>query len=77
MTTEPKKKHRMNVNFADSTYRVLEDLATKQGKTKAEILRDVITLGKYIQDTKDEGGHILIERGGKTYELLMASDIAT
>ena len=70
MTQEPEKKHRMNVNFADSTYRVLEELATKQGKTKAEILRDVIALAKYIQDTKDVGGHVVIERDGKTYELI-------
>ena len=64
------KKHRLNVNFAESTYLALEDLARRQGKTKAEVIRDVIALAKYIQETRDEGGHILVERKGKTHELV-------
>ena len=69
MTTEP-KKYRLNVNFAASTYEALEELARKQGKTKAEVLRDAIALAKYFQETREKGEHILIERGGRTSELV-------
>ena len=66
------KKYRLNVNFAESTYKTLEELARKQGKNKAEVIRDVIALAKYIQDTRDEGGHILVQRkGGKMQELVL------
>ena len=69
-SNESKGRHRLNVNFAASTYEALEELARKQGKSKAEVLRDVIALAKYIQDTRDQGGHILVEREGKTLELV-------
>ncbi len=70
MTTEA-KKYRVNVNFAESTYRILEELARKQGKTKGDILRDAIALANHIQDARDDGGHILIERHGRTSELIL------
>jgi len=63
-------RHRLNVNFAASTYEALEELARKQGKTKAEVLRDVIGLAKFIQDERDQGNHIVVERGNKTYEIV-------
>ena len=70
MTTEA-KKYRVNVNFAESTYRTLEELARKQGKTKGDILRDAISLAKYIQDARDDGGQFLVKRHGRTSELVL------
>lgn len=61
--------HRVNVEFADSTYAALEQLARRKGKTKAATLRDVIALAKWIEDTRDEGHHILVERKGKIREI--------
>jgi predicted DNA-binding protein len=61
--------HRVNVNFAESTYAALEDLAKRKGKTKAEVLRDAIALEKWFQDTREQGAKILVERDGKTREL--------
>jgi len=74
MTTETKtitKNHRLTVIFADSTYKVLEELSAKKGKSKAEILRDVISLSKYFEDVKSEGGRILVERGSTTREIVI------
>jgi len=61
--------HRVSVEFSDSTYEVLEQLARRKGKTKATTLRDVIALAKWIEDTRDEGSHILVERNGKIREI--------
>ena len=70
MAQAKKGGHRITVNFADSTYEALQELAQKRGKSMAEILRDVIALGKYVEDTRGEGGHILVERGGTTREVV-------
>jgi predicted DNA-binding protein len=61
--------HRVNVEFADSTYEALEQLARRKGKTKAATLRDVIALAKWIDDTREAGDHILVERNGKIREI--------
>lgn len=61
--------HRVNVEFSDSTYEALEQLARRKGRTKAATLRDVIALAKWIDDTREEGGHILVERKGKIREI--------
>lgn len=63
------RTHSVNVNFAEGTYRILEELARKQGKTKGDILRDAIALAKYIQDARDDGGRVLVKRRGRTSEL--------
>jgi len=65
------KGHRLTVIFAESTYMVLEDLAKRKGKSKAEVLRDAISLSKYLEDVKSEGGRILVERGGTTREIVI------
>jgi len=65
------KGHRLTVIFADSTYMALEDLAKRKGKSKAEVLRDVISLSKYLEDVKSEGGRILVERGNTIREIVI------
>ena len=65
-----KSGHRITVNFANSTYEALQDLAQRKGKSMAEVLRDVIALGKYVEDTRSAGGHILVERDGTTREVI-------
>lgn len=53
---------RLNVEFSDEINGVLEDLARKQKTTKAEVLRRSIALGKWFQETREEGSRIVVER---------------
>jgi predicted DNA-binding protein len=63
---------RLNVSFSSSTYQALEELAEKKGTSMAEVLRDAIQLEKYVDDTRAEGGKILVERpDGKVRELVI------
>ncbi len=62
---------RVHVNFTPSAYKTLEELAESKGKTVSETLRDAIALEKYFEDTKREGGKILVERpNGEIRELI-------
>jgi predicted RNase H-like HicB family nuclease len=63
-------KRPVKVNFSPRAFAVLEELATEQGKTLSEVLRDAIALEKYVADTRREGGRILVEREGTVRELL-------
>lgn len=62
--------YRVNVQFSESVYQTLMDLARRRGKTKAETLRDVIALAKWLDEARAQGGHILVERDGKIRELV-------
>jgi len=61
---------RVHVNFTPSAYQTLEELAHSKGKTVSETLRDAIALEKYFEDTRREGGRILVERNGEIRELI-------
>jgi len=61
---------RVNVIFSQSAYEVLEDLARRKGKSLSDTLRDAIALEKWFEDTRSEGGHVLIERDGRLRELV-------
>jgi hypothetical protein len=63
--------HRLNVTFSESAYRTLEDLARRKGTSMAEVLRDAVALEKWVQDAKEEGGRVLIERDGNARELVV------
>jgi len=54
---------RININLNDETYEELQDLARRKRKNMSETLRDALALEKWFQDTRDEGGHVLVERG--------------
>lgn len=71
MNSPVSQGHRLNVVFADSTYEALENLAKRKDKNKAAVLRDVISLAKYLEDVREEGGRILVERkDGTTREIV-------
>lgn len=63
-------KRRTSVAFTESAAMVLEDLASKTGKSRNEVLRDAIALEKAAQDTWQKGGRVIIERDGEKYEVL-------
>jgi hypothetical protein len=62
--------HRVNVNFSESAYETLEELAQRKGKSMSEILRDAIALEKWFDDTYREGGRFLVDRNGETKEVI-------
>lgn len=62
--------HRVNVNFSEQAYQSLEDLARKTGKSMSDVLRDAIALKVWFENTRQEGGRVLVERDGKLRELL-------
>lgn len=62
---------RVNVNFSDEVYRELSRIAKDRGVTLSDVLRDAVSLEKYVDDTKREGGRLLVERDGVTRELLL------
>jgi hypothetical protein len=62
--------HRVNVNFSESAYETLEELAKRKGKSMSEILRDAIALEKWFDDTYREGGRFLVDRDGETREVI-------
>lgn len=63
--------HRVNVNFSESAYQALDEIARAKGVPKAEALRDAIALAKWVLDTKKEGGRILADRNGDIRELVL------
>jgi predicted transcriptional regulator len=54
--------HRVNVNFSDDAYEALKEIAHNRDKTISEVLRDAIALEQWYEDTKREGGRVLVER---------------
>ncbi len=65
------KKFRVNVDFPESVYSELEYLASRSGKTKAQVLRDAIALEAWFEKTRQEGGHVLVEREGNVREVMV------
>ncbi len=54
--------HRFNVNFSEGAYNDLSTLATRKGKTMSEVLRDSIALERWFDETRREGGKVLVEQ---------------
>ena len=46
---------RLNVDFNDQAYEVLEDLRNRTGRTKAELLRTALALLKIAYDEQEQG----------------------
>jgi hypothetical protein len=62
---------RVNVNFSDQAYQTLERLARSTGKSMSDVLRDAIALKVWFEQTRAEGGHVLVERpDGKIREVI-------
>ncbi len=71
--SRPKNKntvHRVNVNFHGGAYSALQELAAVKNKNMTETLRDSITLAKWMMDTIQDGGTILVEKDGVIREVI-------
>lgn len=53
--------HRVNVNFSDDAYEALKEIARNRDKTISEVLRDAIALEQWYEETKREGGRVIVE----------------
>ncbi len=63
--------HRVNVNFSDDGYEALKEIARSRGKSISEVLRDAIALEKWYEETKREGGRVIVEfDDGRTREIV-------
>lgn len=68
---ELEKMARFNVDFSDEANAMLDDLATRQQITKAEVIRKAIALEKWFTDTTREGSKIIVQApDGKLREVL-------
>jgi len=64
--------HRVNVNFSQTAFRTLEELAETKGKTMSEVLRDAVQLEKWITETYADGGRVvLVKDDGSQREILV------
>jgi len=63
--------HRLTITFSDDAYETLDELAAATDKTKAEVLRDALSLEKRVQETVDRRGRVLLEEDGQYRELLV------
>lgn len=74
MTKGPKPGgvRQLHVNFSDGAYEALQELCEAQSKTMTEVLRDAITLERWVQQIRDEGGRLLVEqRDGSRREVIL------
>jgi ribbon-helix-helix CopG family protein len=70
--TDGKRDYRrVNVNFSVQAYQTLERLARQTGRSMSDVLRDAIALKSWFEQTRAEGGHVLVERpDGKIREII-------
>ena len=62
---------RVNVNFSESAYQTLQNLAAQTGQSMSDVLRDAIALKAWFEQTRSEGGHVLVEHpDGKIREVI-------
>lgn len=61
---------RINVNFSQSAYDTLDELAKRKDKSMSDILREAIQLEKWISDCQEQGWHVLLEKDGRVRELI-------
>jgi len=67
----PSGARRVNVNFSERSYHILEQLARATGKSMSDVLRESIALKAWFEQTRAEGGHVLVERAdGKVREVI-------
>jgi predicted CopG family antitoxin len=61
---------RVNVDFSDEAYGELKRLATEQNKTISDVLRDALSLERWVEGEESKGSRILVERDGVLRELV-------
>ena len=59
---------RLSINFSDQAYRVLERLSEQTGKPMSEVLRDAIALKSWFEQTRADGGRVLVQKHGANIE---------
>ena len=57
------KTREVTVTFSESTYRTLEDLARRTGRTVGEVLKDAIALEKLAEETRRKAAERRAQRG--------------
>jgi hypothetical protein len=61
---------KFNLDLSDQAAAVLDDLASQQGTTKADILRQALSLQKWFNETQKKGSKIVVESDGVQREVL-------
>ena len=56
-------KKRLNLELSEETYKVINDLAEKQGVSMTEIIREGIALRDFAQEQKDLGLQLAVVDG--------------
>ena len=56
-------EQRRTVEFSESVYRLLAGMALERGQTIADVLRDEVARGAWLDDELRQGHRILIDRG--------------
>jgi len=62
---------RINALVSEEVYGVLVGIAARKGTTITEVLRQAIGLEKWFFEAQLSGARILIERDGKTNEVVV------
>ncbi len=62
---------RLNVEFSGRASEILEELATKYGKSKAEMLRIALALLMAAEKAEENGGALAIAKDGKVEKELV------
>jgi predicted transcriptional regulator len=61
---------KVTVNLSDETIKDLKEVADKRGISLTEVIRRAIATEKFVQDEREEGGKILVEKpGGRVREV--------
>jgi hypothetical protein len=64
-----------NVEFSESVFRLLAGMALERGQTIADVLRDEVSRGAWLDDELRQGHRILIDRGhGQISDLTFAHE---
>lgn len=61
---------RIRVIFSDQAFETLDEMAKRKNKTISEVIRDAVGLERWMDETREQGGHILVERSGTVREVM-------
>lgn len=61
---------KLSVTLSADVVDAVRELATKRGTSMTEVIRQAIGTFKYFDDVVRDGGHVLIERGGRMFEVI-------
>ncbi len=63
-------KKPVQFTFGEQSLRELEELATRLGITRSELIRHSLEVYKLLKDSSDQGGEILIKKGDDVQRLV-------